>query len=248
MDWKEFSLLVSIFLFGILENIFPFFAFKQKFHARTYTNVILGLINLFISSLTTTFLLNWVWQQKIWQGFFQYITLPWLSATLSFLLLDGYMYFWHKMMHSSPITWRVHRVHHTDTSMNTSTFYRFHPLEAILSNLPKLFLVWLFGINLKNLLFYETCFVIELIFQHSNWSLPLKIDKYLSYLIITPNSHRAHHSQSGKGIHSNYGSVLTLWDRIFKTYYYPQNPKEIKLGLPKINPELNIFDLLKLPF
>jgi sterol desaturase/sphingolipid hydroxylase (fatty acid hydroxylase superfamily) len=248
MDWKELSLVVSIFLFGTLENLFPFFSLKESFHSRTYTNVILGLINLSLSSLTTALLLNWVWQQTIWQGIFHFIKLPWLTAIISFLLLDGYMYVWHRIMHTLPVAWRVHRVHHTETSMNISTFYRFHPLEAILSNLPKLFLVYLFGINLINLLFYETWFVIVLMFQHSNWFVPLKIDKYLSYFIVTPNYHRAHHSQSRKAIQSNYASVLTLWDRIFKTYYYPRNPKAIKLGLPEEKQDLGIIDLLKLPF
>jgi sterol desaturase/sphingolipid hydroxylase (fatty acid hydroxylase superfamily) len=248
MDWNSLTVVSSVLLFGLLENNFPFFEFKQTFNQRTYPNLLLGCINVVVNSVTIAFLLSRIWQQTLWQGFLQFIQSPILAIAISFLLLDAYLYLWHRLMHSSHLTWRFHQVHHTETSMNTSTAYRFHTVEVILSNIPKLFLVWLFGIKANYLFIYEITLAIELIFHHSNFALPSKLDKYLSYLIVTPNFHRSHHSQVFASTQSNYGSLLTIWDKLFQTFYYPKYPEKIDLGLPEYPQNLNVLQLILLPF
>ncbi len=247
MDWQSLIVVTSVISFGTLENLFPFFTFKESFDKRVYTNLVLGLINVLANNFTIVLLLNYIWQHSS-LGIFHFIHSPVLKLVLSCLLLDVYMYAWHRLMHTLPIAWRFHKVHHTELLMNTSTAYRFHPVEATLANLPKLFLIWLFGINLQSLLLYEVFLACELIFHHSNWAIPLKIDRYLSYFIVTPNYHRSHHSQSKKEATSNYASFFTIWDILFNSYNYPQSPKTIKLGLSQEKRELSIINLLKLPF
>ncbi len=248
MDWNSLTIVSSVLLFGLLENNFPFFEFKQTFNQRTYPNLFLGCVNVFTNSATIVILLNWVWQQTFWRGFLQFIESPILAIGISFLVLDAYLYAWHRIMHSFRLAWRFHQVHHTELSMNTSTAYRFHPVEVVLSNMPKLFLVWLFGIKPNYLLSYEIALAIELIFHHSNLAVPRKLDKYLSYLIVTPNYHRSHHSQVFASTQSNYASFFTIWDRLFQTYYYPKYPEKIDLGLPEYPKNLNILQLMLLPF
>ena len=196
MPWKLVAVFTSICVFGFLENLWPFYNFKESLTKRTYQNLLLAIINIFANTIFLAVLLNLDWQStSTWQGLFQFIKSPLLKVSLSFLLLDGYMYIWHRLMHTLPICWRFHQVHHTDKSMNSTTAYRFHGVEILVSNLIKFWIVWLFGISPSSLLFYEIFLAIEVVFHHSNWYLPEKIDKYLSYLIVTPNYHRAHHSQ-----------------------------------------------------
>jgi sterol desaturase/sphingolipid hydroxylase (fatty acid hydroxylase superfamily) len=248
MDWNSLTVVSSVLLFGLLENTFPFFEFKQSFNQRTYPNLLLGCTNVVANSVTIAFFLSWIWQQTSWQGFLQFTHSHFLAMAISFLLLDAYLYLWHRLMHSSLLTWRFHQVHHTEISMNTSTAYRFHTVEVILSNIPKLFLVWLFGIKPNYLFVYEITLAIELIFHHSNLALPWKLDKYLSYLIVTPNFHRSHHSKVFASTQSNYASLLTIWDRLFKTFYYPKYPEKIDLGLSEYPKNLNTLQLILLPF
>jgi sterol desaturase/sphingolipid hydroxylase (fatty acid hydroxylase superfamily) len=248
MDWNSLAVVSSVLLFGLLENNFPFFEFKQSFNQRTYPNLLLGCVNVVANSVTIAFLLNWIWQQTFWRGFLQFVQSPILAIAISFLLLDAYLYLWHRLMHSNRLTWRFHQVHHTEISMNTSTAYRFHTVEVILSNIPKLFLVWLFGIKLNYLFVYEITLAIGLIFHHSNLALPWKLDKCLSYLIVTPNFHRSHHSQVFASTQTNYASLLTIWDRLFQTCYYPKYPDKIDLGLPEYPKNLNVLQLILLPF
>jgi sterol desaturase/sphingolipid hydroxylase (fatty acid hydroxylase superfamily) len=248
MDWKSLVVLSSVLIFGFLETIFPFFHFKSSFNQRTYSNLFLGVINVSANSLTIALILHQIWQQKLWLGFLYVVKSPGLAAAISFVIIDLYMYAWHRLMHSSQITWQFHQVHHTEISMNTSTAYRFHTVEVIFSNIPKLLLIWLLGIQPSHLLFYEIILAIELVFHHSNWALPWKLDKFLSYLIVTPNIHRLHHSQSSPDTQSNYASILTIWDKLFHSYSYPKYPEKIQLGLAEYNSHFNIINLIFLPF
>jgi len=249
MNWKLTAILGSLFIFGILENLFPFFADKKSFFKRISTNFSLGLLNAIATSLTTTLLLRWVWTQTAWIGLIKVsIQQPLIVGILSFLLLDLYMYSWHRLMHTLPIAWRFHRVHHTDRSMNISTAYRFHAVEVLFSHLPKIFLIGLLGITPHILFVYELIFTVSLVFHHSNWALPFKIDSFLTHFIVTPNYHRIHHSQNVKETNSNYGSLLSLWDKIFNSFRTHKNPQTIKIGLREEAREINLINLLKLPF
>lgn len=241
-------LLVCLFLFGILENLFPFFALKQNLLSRVSTNFAIGILNASFTYLVFNTLLQWGLPPAQGVGLFHSIQSFWLVQFVSFLLLDLYRYGWHVLMHMSPIGWRFHRVHHTERAMNVSTAYRFHFVEVLASTFPRLFLIWLFGISPVCVLAYDAAFVAVQVFQHSNWAIPLKVDKLLTYLIITPNYHRVHHSQIVKETNSNYGSLLTIWDRLFGTYRYIRNPQTIKIGLSEEPRQLNILDLLILPF
>lgn len=248
MNVKVIALLGSILIFGLLENLFPFFQYKQRLGDRIYPNFVLGVLNAIATSLTTVLLLKWVWQQNSWSGLFAGIQMPWLAAILSFLILDGYLYFWHRLMHIWPLAWRFHRVHHTDMEMNVSTAYRFHTIEVIFSNFPKIGLILLLGIKPIYVAMYELLFTSVVVFHHSNWNLPYHLDKYLSYFIVTPNYHRLHHSQIVTETNSNYASLLSVWDRLFKSFRYSQNPQSIQLGLREEPRDLNFVKLLKLPF
>ncbi|MBD2293499.1 sterol desaturase family protein [Anabaena sphaerica FACHB-251] len=248
MEYKSLVIFFSIALFGILETVFPFFQYRQSGLKIFSTNLILGLINALAVNLTIAWFLKWVWQQKLWLGFFHDINLPWVSLILSFLLLDLYMYAWHRFLHNWQLGWRFHLVHHTDCWINISTAYRFHTIEVIVSNFPKFLLIYIFGIQTSYLLIYESLFAISLVFHHSNLALPLKWDKFLSYVIVTPNYHRAHHSQLIQATNSNYSSLLTIWDMLFQTRYYPRFPGAIQLGLPQENRDFNFINLWKLPF
>jgi sterol desaturase/sphingolipid hydroxylase (fatty acid hydroxylase superfamily) len=231
VGWKFTALLGSLLLFGTLEHCYPFFSFKQRFTQRVVANVSLGVLNILATNITTALLLTWIWHQTLWQGVFQNIHSPVLLFFLSLFFLDGYMYSWHRLMHSTPWGWRFHQVHHSDWAMNVSTTYRFHTIEVIVSNIPKIILIGLLGIPPIDILIYETLYAIQLVFEHSNWKLDRRIDQWLSHVIVTPNYHRLHHSKLIEHSGSNYSSFLTIWDWIWRSRTYPHIPEEICLGV-----------------
>jgi sterol desaturase/sphingolipid hydroxylase (fatty acid hydroxylase superfamily) len=55
-------------------------------------------------------------------------------------------------------------------------------------------------------------------FNHANGRLPLVVDRWLRWLVVTPDMHRVHHSVIPRELNSNFGFNLPWWDRLFGTY------------------------------
>jgi sterol desaturase/sphingolipid hydroxylase (fatty acid hydroxylase superfamily) len=248
MPVKLVLVVTTVLSLLILENKFPFFTFQNSLKSRITNNFGLGAINSIISSLFTIAVAQYISLDRSHLGIVGMISAPIIAGTVSFLVLDLYMYFWHRLMHRFPLAWRFHRIHHLDRSMNVSTAYRFHPIEIISSSVPKLVLIWWLGISSDFVLIYELAFTVVVALHHSNLRIPELIDRLLAYLILTPNYHRIHHSQIVSETNSNYGSVLIWWDRIFGTYHPRIDVDRIQLGVSDESRELNIWQSLVQPF
>ena len=232
MNVKLVLLITTVVSLLILENKFPFFSFGNSLKSRIVTNFGLGAINTICSSILTIAIAQIGIMPPFDLGIITAIPHLAMAGLLSFLILDLYMYLWHRSMHQLPLAWRFHRLHHTDRTMNVSTAYRFHPVEIISSSIPKLALIWLLGIPRDFILIYELGFLVVVALHHSNLALPTSIDRLLKYLIVTPNAHRIHHSQILVETNANYGSVLIWWDWIFGTHNDRSDVINIHLGLP----------------
>jgi sterol desaturase/sphingolipid hydroxylase (fatty acid hydroxylase superfamily) len=65
------------------------------------------------------------------------------------------------------------------------------------------------------------------------------LDKYLSYLFITPNMHHVHHHHLRPFTDSNYGDLFSVWDHIFGTFTYLAK-EDVHFGLDETQPELTV--------
>ena len=93
---------------------------------------------------------------------------PLFSGCIAFILFDVWMYVWHRINHRVPFFWAFHRMHHTDLSVDSTTAFRFHTGEIVLSSLMRLAVIPLIGINLNVLMLYEICLQPIIILHHSN--------------------------------------------------------------------------------
>ncbi len=89
----------------------------------------------------------------------------------------------------------------------------------------------LLGIPAEAILTYDIVLLAVTQFHHANIGLPDRMDRRLRYAIVTPNMHRVHHSQERPETDSNYASVLSLWDRLFRTYRERTDYRRIRYGL-----------------
>jgi sterol desaturase/sphingolipid hydroxylase (fatty acid hydroxylase superfamily) len=86
------------------------------------------------------------------------------------------------------------------------------------------------------------------IYRDRNVRIPQSIERSLGYIIVTPSSHRIHHSQIVTETNSNYGSVFIWWDRLFGTSQSRPDPEHIQLGIADDETkELNLWQSLLLP-
>lgn len=142
----------------------------------------------------------------------------WLVFALSLLLLDLAIYAQHVATHRVPWLWHLHRLHHADRHLDATTALRFHPLEIVLSVLWKVSVVTLLGAPPGAVLIHEILVNAAALFNHANRRLPPRMETGLRWLVVTPDVHRIHHSRRREETDSNYGNVLTLWDRLFGTW------------------------------
>ncbi|MEL6743900.1 MAG: sterol desaturase family protein [Pseudomonadota bacterium] len=160
-----------------------------------------------------------LWAQSAGIGLFNWLDTPlWLAVLVSFVVLDFAVWASHVLSHKVPLFWRFHRMHHADRDIDVTTGLRFHPIEIIGSMLWKVGFVILLGAPAIAVVLFEIVLNGTAMFNHSNTKLPLKIDRVLRLVLVTPDMHRVHHSAIGDETDSNYGFNLPWWDRMFGTY------------------------------
>jgi sterol desaturase/sphingolipid hydroxylase (fatty acid hydroxylase superfamily) len=167
---------------------------------------------------TTAVGLALVCEARGW-GLFQVLAWPaWITLPLGFLAMDLAIYLQHVMFHAVPALWRLHRMHHADQDIDVTTGVRFHPIEILLSMGIKLGVIAALGPPAVAVLVFEIALNATSMFNHSNIALPLRLDRVLRWLVVTPDMHRVHHSVVVRETNSNFGFNLPWWDRLFGTY------------------------------
>ncbi len=154
------------------------------------------------------------------------------SIIVDILLLDIFLYWWHRFLHESRFLWRFHQVHHFDTILDCTSALRFHFGEVFLAFLTRSLFVVTVGISFTSIIIFETLVLIAALFHHSNIRLHPKIEHPLSYLIVTPSIHWVHHEHKTENTNTNYATIFSVWDRLFKS----RNSKckrdpQMKIGL-----------------
>lgn len=246
--------------FGVLlallawEGIAPFFPFPRG-RARLrhgLRNVFLGGLNAIVTAIVFTGL--W-WLSADWSkdhSFGLLHRLPWpgvIEGLLAILLLDAWTYAWHRMNHRIPFLWRFHRVHHSDPHMDVTTATRFHIGEIVLSSVLRIPLILVLGIGIGQLALYEVLMFAVVQFHHANIGVSDRWDRLLRLLIVTPYMHKVHHSRWQPETDSNYSSLLSIWDRLFRSFRINEKPETIQLGLDEFNADRfqTLGGLLKIP-
>ncbi len=155
----------------------------------------------------------------------------WLSVLVGIVVLDMTSWVAHWTMHHSPILWRMHRVHHSDTVIDTSTAFRFHPAEVVYRFAVQAAVVMIFGIPVLAIAISAVLIIIFDVWEHANARTP-KVLRSLAGFIITPDFHRIHHSCEERHQNSNLGTILPVWDRLFGSYIAPSELNdETRFGL-----------------
>ena len=152
--------------------------------------------------------------------------------------------------HMVPIFWRFHNVHHTDLDLDVSTAARFHFGEMIFSIGFLSLAVMIFGIAPLMLVVFFMTFEGATLFHHSNWRLPIKLERILNLIIVTPRMHGIHHSIVQRETNSNWGTIFCWWDKLHRTLRrdVPQDAVTIGVAAYRDEHELTLGKLLALPF
>jgi sterol desaturase/sphingolipid hydroxylase (fatty acid hydroxylase superfamily) len=184
-------------------------------------------------------------------GLLHWRPLPaWAAAAMTLLVLDFALYVQHVLFHAVPVLWRLHRMHHADLDVDATTGLRFHPLEILLSLGLKAAVVVLLGAVPWAVVAFEVLLNAASVFNHGNVALPECLDRWLRWIVVTPDMHRVHHSTRMAETNSNFGFSIPWWDRLCGTYRAQPALGQVgmDIGLSDYRTPLNLGQLLLLPF
>jgi sterol desaturase/sphingolipid hydroxylase (fatty acid hydroxylase superfamily) len=153
-----------------------------------------------------------------------------------FVASDFSRFLLHRAMHTNNFLWRFHQVHHSAEVMTPVTLYRTHPVEGLLVAARGIVVMGFIGgifawatrgeirafeIAGINALAYAFNFLGSNV-RHSHVWISFG---WFENFFVSPAQHQLHHGASSGGYNVNYGSFLSLWDRLFSSQVKSSKPE-----------------------
>lgn len=189
--WQDFVWLIGEFIIAVV-IIAPLLKVVGAFYLQ------------FLSQYATNIPVNW--------------HLPGIvTICLSILIMDFFSWVGHLILHKVPWLWNFHAVHHSQTELNLFTDTRFHFFEAFIYYPLTMLPLYLVLIPLPGGIYYLWFRIWYARLYHAN----IKSNfGWLRYILVTPQSHRIHHSEKEEHYDCNFGVIFSFWDRLFGTQHH----------------------------
>jgi sterol desaturase/sphingolipid hydroxylase (fatty acid hydroxylase superfamily) len=252
LPWRADVAVVSLTALWTWESLWPFFALRASRRRHAACNLALALLNVVVIGLvfgTATFAVTRIAASHD-LGLLRIADIPALARfALALLMLDAWMYLWHRANHRVPLLWRFHRTHHSDDAVDVTSATRFHTGEQAAAAVLRLMLIPLVGWDLLHLVVYDTLLLVATQLHHANISLG-RWERPLAWVFVTPQMHKVHHSRVKIETDSNYSVVLSIWDRLGRSFRWRDDAERIEFGLDQYNdPDWQtVTGMLKTPF
>ncbi len=212
---------VGIVVFHLLEQVAPIRTeYKSGVTRRGYladitSTIINGPVLSALTKIGAVYLVTCVpWKAEVMGEW------PWFAQFALFFVVNDFLRYWlHRLYHVNEFLWRIHRVHHTVVEMDAMSVFRIHILEAVIKNCLLFLPFQLLGISESVIIFYSSCDIIKGFWHHAN--LRTHVGRF-NLLFNSAELHWWHHSTEERGQRANFGSILSIWDRLFRTFYWPK--------------------------
>jgi sterol desaturase/sphingolipid hydroxylase (fatty acid hydroxylase superfamily) len=191
----------KLFSRGLAEDgvWFVYEAVLQSIIIVTYVDLLARLYGKYASFLTVTSLNQ----------------LPgWVRFLIGILLVDLLYWIQHYLHHKIPFLWKLHSLHHSQTELNFFTDFRYHVLEYIVRHTVLIIPLLVLKIDVPVIAVVAITQRWYSRFYHGNIRTNLGP---LRYFLVTPQSHRIHHSIELQDADRNFGAIFSIWDYLFGT-------------------------------
>ena len=243
MNSKTAIVAAFVILIFIIERAWPA-APNAKNLPRVAKNYALAMFNFILSPLIVIPLSMWAanaaphWRPVFWTG--------WTGLVFDLLVLDFWIYWWHRANHIVPLLWRFHEIHHLDENLDSTSAVRFHFGEVLLSSVVRAAVIFILAVPMPSVIVFETVLLLAVIFHHSNLRLPSAFERTLSMIIVTPSIHWIHHHAKRADTDSSYSTGLSIWDRLFGSSSSTVRSASLPIGVEQQR-DVPLFDLLTRP-
>lgn len=198
-------------------------ALKRLFPKGLWVNLQCALVDsLFVAAPLGAFALSCVWGLQaagivvVPSSVMERV--PALLVFASCLFIGDFIGYWRHRLEHIRLLWPAHLMHHSDTEMTWYTLFRFHPINRLTTSLIDMlglaavgFPLWAIAANGLVRHYYG-------MFIHANvpWTLGP-----LGKVFVSPAMHRWHHVAEGPGVGTNFATIFSVFDRVFRTYFVP---------------------------
>jgi sterol desaturase/sphingolipid hydroxylase (fatty acid hydroxylase superfamily) len=190
---------------GFVQDLFGWFLLNSFLRV--------ALIGAFAAALDALFETRLAFLRLVPQGFWP----PAAGLLLGLLVADFLKWLHHWVRHKVPLFWVFHAVHHSQREMNMFTDLRVHLVEYMIA-LP-IAATPLFMLGLTDVTVVWVLILMEAYSRiyHANIRANFGV---LRYVLVTPQSHRIHHSADPRHYDRNFAVVFSFWDRLMGTQWH----------------------------
>ncbi|PSL49425.1 sterol desaturase/sphingolipid hydroxylase (fatty acid hydroxylase superfamily) [Chitinophaga niastensis] len=251
--YRTAILVGGLLLLWIIEGLVPRFRFSSNRYRHAGTNLFFTLTTVIINTgLAFLIVKASLWTSAKQFGLLYWLQLPlWLHTVMALLMLD-FIGAWliHWVQHKTAWMWHFHKIHHIDTQIDATTALRHHPVESLFRVIALFVAIITMGVPFWMVMFYQTISAFMSQFNHANIRLPQWLDNTLSWVIVSPDMHKVHHSHFQPETDANYANIFSIWDRLFGTFVKVADTRNIKYGLDQYQDTRyqEIGPLLKVPW
>ena len=246
------AILAAMALVAAVETAIPLHARGRRHRDHLGPNLALTLLAFATNALLGAALVAaLIWLRASGLGLLNQVALgaP-AGIAVTVLALDLSFYVAHVAMHRVPAFWRFHRVHHCDPAVDVTTTIRQHPGEGAIRYAFLAVFALALGASPEAFAVYRTASALVALLEHANLRVPPWLDGALSLVVTWPNVHKLHHSRDRRYTDTNYGNIVSWWDRLFSTFTPGRYGTDVAYGLDGLDDAAaqTTRGLLALPF
>jgi lathosterol oxidase len=226
LDWFLINVLLLVVLFVPMERIWPLRRGQSVFRPGWTTDGIYFFVSHLLVQVSTLLTLlparvafSWAVHPSV-QAAVQ--SQPALLQFIECVIVADLTEYWvHRIFHRTSWLWRFHAVHHSSTSMDWLAGSRLHIVDVVLTRGLTFVPLFLLGFDTGPLYAYLAFVSVHAVFIHANvsWRFP----RWVEAVIVTPRFHHWHHGAEAAAVDKNFAVHLPVIDKIFGTYYAPEN-------------------------
>jgi sterol desaturase/sphingolipid hydroxylase (fatty acid hydroxylase superfamily) len=238
LDWFLLDLLLMSLIYVPLERLWPQYPTQGTFRSQWTLDVVYFMSTHFPIQILSFLVLLPATQATKYLGVpvLQHLIarMPWLLQLFAAIVVaDLAEYFIHLALHKVPFLWRFHSVHHSSKALDWIAGSRAHFIDDTLVR-GFILVPLMLGFSQSIIFGYLIFVTIHATLSHCNFRPGVK---WLEEYLVMPRYHHWHHTSQKEGIDKNFAIHFPWIDRLFGTYYYPDEwPERYGLDGEEIAP------------
>ncbi len=164
------------------------------------------------------YFIKWVYDHYL--SFINILIIAYLPKSIIFILAilfsDFMVWVAHFMQHKVKFFWYFHSIHHSQRELNLFTDMRFHLVDYLVLSTFAFLPMYILKLSPPSSIYYVFFTQWYVRIYHGN----IKSNYgFFKYFMVTPQSHRIHHSIEPQHHDLNFGTLFSIWDNLFHTQY-----------------------------